>query len=63
MTIKLTTDKAVVVHTGQKWIPVAREKPPQGAKLQLIHRKYGVAAYGFWTHWHPLPTFDDAEEQ
>lgn len=67
MTIKLTNDRAAVVHTGLKWIPIQMQEPPRGAKVLLIDRKLGSATIGTWypgnawTHWFPLPTFSDCE--
>lgn len=59
-----THDRAAVVSTQTLWIPVGPDTP-RGAKVQLINRSAGVATYGhyapgsWWTHWHPLPRFDD----
>lgn len=67
--VQLSSDRFAVVDLNLKWIPVAREKPPQGAKLLLIDKYYGVATLGSWspnsnwTHWYPLPTFDHGNEQ
>lgn len=43
------------------------QNTPRGAKLQLINRAAGVATYGslatdpgFWTHWAPLPRFEES---
>ena len=73
MTIKLTTDKAAVVDTQFKWIPITTLAPKRGAKCLVINRKHVVARLDIWTpesdasHWAPLPTFftdeDDAEVQ
>ena len=66
--IKLTNDKAAMVDTKIKWIPVTTVIPPRGAKVLLINRKFGVAVLGpwspdeEWTHWHPLPTFLTEED-
>lgn len=47
------------------WLPIDAQTP-RGVKLQLICRASGVAHYGrlgtaetFFTHWAPLPTFED----
>ena len=64
MTIKQTSDGAAVVDTTIHWIPITEKTPPSG-KVQLINRKLGVAVYGNyargqgWTHYAPLPTFND----
>lgn len=69
MTIKTITTGAAVVNTQTRWIPIDGNTP-RGTKLQLINKKARVAVYGvlgprddFFTHWHPLPVFDDAEKQ
>jgi hypothetical protein len=68
MTIKLSTDRKAVVDTDLHWIPVAKEQPPRGAKVQLIDRKLGSATSGTWypgnswTHWFPIPTFNPNED-
>lgn len=73
MTIKLTNDKAAVVDTQLKWIPITTVPPPQNAKCLLINRSANNATLStwkpgdWWTHWHPIPTWftaeDDAEVQ
>ena len=61
MTLKISPTTAS--DTAYHWRDIACDPPPQGVKLQLIHQRYGVAAYGTWkptsdwTHWAPLPTF------
>ena len=66
--IKLTTDRAAVVDTSNHWIDATKHPPPRGAKLLCINRSQGVAILSPWvpvfgfTHWAPLPTFDDAEK-
>ena len=61
MTLKISPTTAA--DTAYHWRDIASDPPPQGVKLQLIHARYGVAAYGiynhadYWTHWAPLPTF------
>ena len=42
---RLTASRAAVVQDGYYWRPID-EKTPRGAKLQLINRQAGVAAYG-----------------
>lgn len=61
----LSTDRAAAVDRGYKWLPIDADTP-RGVKLQLINRVAGVAQYGrlgtvetFYTHWAPLPTFED----
>ncbi len=65
MNHKLTYDGAALVAPGNKWIPIGQDTP-RGVKLLLISRKYRSAALGmylpddkFYTHYYPLPTFDD----
>lgn len=66
--IKLTNDKAAVVDTTFKWIPIARVPPRRGAKCLVINKRYGVARLDIWTpdseatHWAPLPTFINEDE-
>jgi hypothetical protein len=61
--IKLTTDKAAVVDTKAKWIPISVMLPPRGAKVLVIEKKFGVARLDNWhpesgaSHWFPLPTW------
>lgn len=64
MTHRISSDRAAAVSPNVHWIPIERETPPRGVKLQLIDRKRsGVAVYSIylagsdWTHWAPLPTF------
>lgn len=63
----MTTDstKSALVDHGYHWLPIT-SATPRGVKLQLINRAAGVAIYGklgkdtdFWTHYAPLPTFED----
>lgn len=53
------------VDRGYHWQPIT-PSTPRGVKMQLINRSAGVATYGkletdagFWTHYAPLPTFED----
>lgn len=61
MTLKISPN--TVSDTEYHWREIATDPPPRGVKLQLIHQRYGVCAYGnynqydYWTHWAPLPTF------
>lgn len=63
--IRPTSDGQAMVDTTVRWIPVTEKAPPTGPKLLLIDRKYGVAVLGSysktgtWTHWAPLPKFQD----
>lgn len=64
---KLNSDQTVAVDPATKWIKIGPDTP-RGVKLQLINKKYGVALYArysaadtFFTHYHPLPTFDKDE--
>lgn len=65
MTIQKTRDGQAVVDTTHRWIPIAEQAPPLGTKVLLIDRWYGVAVLssyskgGTWTHWSPLPKFQD----
>ena len=58
----LDSSKQAAVDREYYWLPIAT--CPQGVKVQLVNRMYGVAVYGqyrskekFWTHWAPLPVF------
>ena len=68
MSIRLTTDKAAVVDTTFKWIPVTTVPPKRGAKCLVINKRHGVARLDIWTpesdatHWAPLPTFLTEED-
>lgn len=57
--------RVAVIDRGYHWRPIL-PNTPRGGKVQLIHRWSGVAIYGtisshekFFTHWAPLPTFED----
>lgn len=61
---KLTNDRAAAVSPDISWIAVNSDTPI-GVKMLLINESSGIATVGklnstkeFWTHWHPLPTFD-----
>lgn len=64
--IKLTSDKFAVVDINNKWIDAKKYSPPKDAKMLLIDRNLGVAVLGTWnnadgwTHWCPLPTFEES---
>jgi hypothetical protein len=66
--IKLTTDKAAVVDTKAKWIPIAQMLPPRGAKVLVINKVRNSATLttwapgADWTHWHPLPSWATDED-
>jgi len=62
MQLDINAAKTVAVDREYYWRPIAT--CPQGVKVQLINRMYGVAVYGqyrakekFRTHWAPLPVF------
>lgn len=64
MTFKLDSTRSAVVAPEVKWIPID-EHTPIGVRMQLCEKAQGVAYIrthlkgdGF-THWFPLPTFDD----
>lgn len=67
MTFKRTSDGVALVDTALKYIPIDPKNPPQG-KVILINRFYRQPVVGTynsahdWTHYYPLPTFDDAEQ-
>lgn len=53
------------VDKGYRWRPID-DTTPRWQKLQPINRDAGIADYGvlhgqapWWTHWAPLPTFED----
>jgi len=61
----LNSTNTVAVDRSYPWLKIDKDTP-LGVKLQLINRNAGVAVYGaltahdkFWTHWAPLPTFQD----
>lgn len=64
MTTRLTSDGAALVRTDLKYLPIDPDNPPRG-KCLFISRLQGVAVIGEyradfgWTHYHPLPTFED----
>jgi hypothetical protein len=66
--IKLTTDKAAVVDTKSKWIPIHVMLPPRGAKVLVINKARGSATLTNWhpdtewTHWAPLPTWTTEDD-
>jgi hypothetical protein len=58
----INSEKTVAVDREYYWRHIST--CPNGVKVQLINRMYGVAVYGqyrpkepFWTHWAPLPVF------
>jgi len=63
MTHKLDSTQAAVVTHENKWIPVAKQEPPYGAKCLLTDDAQGIAYVrryrpgDGWTHWFPLPVF------
>lgn len=67
MTIRLTSDGKALVNTEHKYIAVDPKNPPRG-KVLLINKwqrtpviGHYVETHGF-THYHPLPTFSDADQ-
>lgn len=65
MTYNKTNDRAAVVSPGLKYMPIDANTP-RGSKVLLINKSARVATIGsvgthetFFTHWHPLPTFED----
>lgn len=57
--------RAALIDKGYHWQEITPQTS-KGAKMQLINRKAGVAVYGtigsnekYFTHWAPLPTFND----
>jgi hypothetical protein len=65
MTVKPTRDNAAMVDKDYHWLDAKTNPPPRGPKMLMIDRKLGVAVMGAWrdsdgwTHWCPLPTFED----
>lgn len=66
--IRMTSDNVALVDTRLKYIRIDPKNPPQGKVIlidewlrQPVIGTY-VATHGF-THYYPLPTFTDAEEQ
>lgn len=65
MSVTTTTNKAAVVDKDYHWFDIKTNPPPNGPRMLLINRRYGVAVISnfakdnHWTHWCPLPTFED----
>lgn len=61
---KLTSDGKALVAPSVKYKPIDPANPPRG-KCLFISRLQGVAVIGEyrsdfgWTHYFPLPTFED----
>jgi len=63
---KKTFDSTGAAHVDRAyhWREIASDPPTPGLRVQLIHRRDGVAYYGMWregldvTHWAALPTFE-----
>lgn len=59
-------DSAEAPHVGRayRWREIASDPPTPGLRVQMIHKRDGVAYYGMWregldaTHWAALPTFE-----
>ena len=67
MTHKLTHDGAALVAPAIKWIPITKDTP-FGAKCLVIDQVQGIAYLralwpgNGWTHYHPLPRFNDSQQ-
>lgn len=66
---RYSSDRAALVDDKVHWRKIADDPPANGAKVQLINRKAGVAHYGvystsdtFYDYWAPLPVFKDERE-
>ena len=63
---KTSSDGQAKVDPNYYWISIDKDTPI-GSKIQLINKDAGVAIYGtisshidcWFTHWAPLPKFDD----
>lgn len=57
-------DRTVAVSTEVCWMPID-DKTPLGVKMMLINKRQGIAvisirrAQDSWTHWFPLPRFEE----
>ena len=67
MTHKLSSDGAAVVAPNVKWIRID-ERTPIGCRMQLVDKAQNIAftrvhhkSDGF-THWFPVPTYDEDEK-
>ncbi len=67
MTHKLTADGAACVAPDVKWLRID-ERTPIGSRMQLVDKKQNISftrvhykGDGF-THWFPVPTYDEDEE-
>lgn len=65
MNYKLNTDKTAAVATDTFWQLIDSDTPT-GVKMLLINKHFGVAIVSTycgdrlqWTHWHPLPKFEE----
>ncbi|ASS33942.1 hypothetical protein FDI24_gp165 [Acidovorax phage ACP17] len=65
---KFDSTRSAVVNPKSHWLPIDKNTP-RGCKVYVIRRPAGVATTGvvasdetFWTHWHPIPTFNPEEE-
>lgn len=66
---KLDSTGTAVVEPKNRWLRI-NANTQRGATMLLINRNAGRATLGqlgtgdtFFTHWYPVPTFDDGEEQ
>ena len=63
---KKTFDNTGAAHVDHAyhWREIATDPPTPGLRVQLIHKRDGVAYCGAWregldvTHWAALPTFE-----
>jgi hypothetical protein len=62
---KTNSDKSAVVDPTRHYMPIDKDTP-RGSKVLMINRSARVATIGsigthetFFTHWAPLPTFED----
>lgn len=66
---KLDSTGKAVVSPKVKWLPITKDTP-RGAPMFLISRAAGRAQVDilsstdtFYTHWHPMPTFSNEEQE
>ena len=67
MTHKLNSDKTAAVAPDVKWLRID-ERTPIGVRMQLVDRAQNIAftrvhhkGDGF-THWFPVPTYDENDK-
>lgn len=66
MNYKITSDGAAIVAPDVKWLSID-EFTPIGVRMQLVDKAQNIAftrvhrkGDGF-THWFPVPTYDEGE--